>query len=211
MAKKKNHYYVVWEGHQPGIYNSWADCQLQIKAYPNAKYKGFATKAEAEKAFKGHYQDYYQRDTAPKKKSSTKRVGKIISNSWSVDAACSGNPGLMEYRGVHTELKEELFRVGPLEGGTNNVGEILALVHALALLQSMGREDVPIYSDSKIAMGWYKKKKINTKLKRTPKNGPIFTLIERAEKWMAENNPKNKILKWHTDQWGEIPADFGRK
>ncbi|GGI62845.1 ribonuclease H family protein [Limosilactobacillus caviae] len=40
MAKK---YYAVKKGRQPGIYQSWAECQRQVNGYPNAKFKGFAT------------------------------------------------------------------------------------------------------------------------------------------------------------------------
>ena len=45
MAAKK--YYAVKKGLTPGIYTSWADCQVQINGYSGAIYKGFATKEEA--------------------------------------------------------------------------------------------------------------------------------------------------------------------
>jgi ribonuclease HI len=132
-------------------------------------------------------------------------------NSISVDAACSGNPGRLEYRGVETENKNEIFHVGPLDEGTNNVGEFLALVHALAMLKKRGDSTTPVYSDSRIAMGWVKKKKANTKLKQTYRNERLFDLLERGEEWLASNTYKTRILKWETKKWGEIPADFGRK
>lgn len=118
---------------------------------------------------------------------------------------------MMEYRGVMTDTGKEIFHLGPLRDGTNNIGEFLALVHVLALLKQKGREDIPIYSDSKIAIGWIKKGKANTKLEHTGHNEPIFQLIQRAERWLANNSFANPILKWETDSWGEIPADFGRK
>ena len=132
-------------------------------------------------------------------------------DSISVDAACSGNPGKMEYRGVETQNKNELFHIGPLNEGTNNVGEFLALVHALAMLKKKGDSKTPVYSDSKIAMGWVKRKKANTKLKRTHRNERLFELTARAEQWLKANSYKTRILKWETKRWGEIPADFGRK
>ena len=207
MSSKKKKFYVVWNGHEPGIYLSWSECQLQIKNFPGAKYKSFATRAEAESAFSGNYEDAIQR----KEKTTLPSTAPVEWDSWSVDAACSGNPGIMEYRGVETRTSEEIFRIGPLKDGTNNVGEFLALVHALALLQRIGRPDYPVYSDSKIAIGWVKKKKCNTKLNRTRLNVQIFELIERAEKWLKTNSYRNPILKWPTEKWGEIPADFGRK
>lgn len=117
----------------------------------------------------------------------------------------------MEYRGVLTHSKKQIFIQGAFENGTNNIGEFLALVHALALLKSKKMYDLPIYSDSKIAMNWVKKKRCNTNVEFNQKNKPLLELIKRAEKWLETNTYKNPILKWHTKVWGEIPADFGRK
>lgn len=36
----------------------------------------------------------------------------VIENSLAVDAACSGNPGPMEYRGVHVASRQEIFHFG---------------------------------------------------------------------------------------------------
>ena len=121
----------------------------------------------------------------------------------------SGNPGAMEYRGVHVASRQEIFHFGPMYG-TNNIGEFLAIVHGLALLKQKGF-DMPIYSDSVNAINWIKQKKCKTKLPRDAKTEELFHLIERAEKWLRENTYTTRILKWETKQWGEIPADFGRK
>ncbi|MGB0950310.1 MAG: ribonuclease H, partial [Marinirhabdus sp.] len=86
----------------------------------------------------------------------------------------------------------------------------LALVHGIAFLKQKGSDRI-IYTDSRIAMGWVKKKKCNTKLKQTAKNKPLFELIARAEKWLRTNTYTTKVVKWETRAWGEIPADFGRK
>lgn len=127
-----------------------------------------------------------------------------------VDAACSGNPGLLEYRGVYVADRSEIFHMGPLEEGTNNIGEFLAIVHALALLKKQNK-NIPVYSDSMNAIKWVIKKKCNTKLEQSEKNKLLFELIGRAEVWLQNNDYRNPILKWETKQWGEIPADFGRK
>ena len=133
----------------------------------------------------------------------------VIENSLAVDAACSGNPGPMEYRGVHVASRQEIFHFGPMKG-TNNIGEFLAIVHGLALLKKKGF-DMPIYSDSANAISWVRQKKCKTKLPRTPETEELFLLIERAEKWLQGNTYTTPILKWETKEWGEIPADFGRK
>lgn len=41
----------------------------------------------------------------------------------------------MEYRGVDTKTRKQIFIQGPFEEGTNNIGEFLAIVHGLALLK----------------------------------------------------------------------------
>jgi len=211
MAKQK--YYVVWEGHKRGVFDRWDDCKKQVDGFPQAKYKSFDNKIEAEKAFKDNYWKFVKKNapaasTSPNEKKSR---ASIIKDSLAVDAACSGNPGKMEYQGVLVTTGQQVFHVGPLPDGTNNVGEFLAIVHALAWLQQQGKPNLPIYSDSRNAQLWVKAKTCRTKLEHTGRNEKIFELIDRAEKWLAVNKVTNPILKWETKDWGEIPADFGRK
>lgn len=210
MAKK---YYVVWEGKKRGVFTSWNVCKKQIDGYAGAKYKSFADKELAEKAFNGSYEDYKGISTKKKELSAEekKAFGKPVLNSIAVDAACSGNPGLMEYRGVATSTATQLFIQGPYTSGTNNVGEFLALVHGLAWLQQKKQPNLPIYSDSRIAISWVKQRKCKTKLPKNADTEILFDLIKRAENWLKNNSYQNPILKWETKAWGEIPADFGRK
>lgn len=210
MSTKKQKYYVVWHGHTPGIYDSWEKCNNQVKNFPNAIYKSFTTKAEAEDSFRHGPAKPERKKAEPPIKIHTP-VKPFRKNSISVDAACSGNPGAMEYRGVWTDDKTEIFHLGPVADGTNNIGEFLAIVHALAFLDRIGDSATPVYSDSKTAIGWVARKKANTKLKPGARNKALFDLIHRAETWLKNHQWKNPLLKWDTDQWGENPADFGRK
>lgn len=211
MATKKKHY-VVWVGLTPGIYDSWQECAAQVKGYAGARYKAFDTREAAADALEKGYAHYL------KKASSPIAVGKMLrepssrptGESLAVDAACSGNPGDMEYRGVYTATGQEIFHVGPLRKGTNNIGEFLAIVHALALQQQKGTF-LPVYSDSRNAISWVKQKKCKTRLERCAENEPIFNMIERAEKWLRTHTYTIPVIKWETSEWGEIPADFGRK
>lgn len=207
MAQSK--FYVVWQGLKPGIYTSWEECRRQVSGFENARYKSFRSQEEAERAFLDSPWKYLTT-----KKESGKAVGPsdsgIIKESLAVDAACSGNPGLLEYRGVYVADSREIFHMGPLEEGTNNIGEFLAIVHALALLKKQNQQ-TPVYSDSMNAIKWVAKKKCNTKLEQSDKNRILFELIARAETWLQNNSYQNPVLKWETKQWGEIPADFGRK
>ncbi|MBK9108983.1 MAG: ribonuclease H family protein [Saprospiraceae bacterium] len=204
---KKNKYYVVWNGHQPGIYKTWDECLLQVKAFPNAKYKAFNSEIEARDA----YLQVYESKSVPKKRINRDWRNVIPENAVVVDAACSGNPGDMEYRGVLPFEGKEIFHMGPLKKGTNNLGEFLAIVHALAYLKKLEQNSVPIYSDSKIAIKWVKLKHPATKLVFDHHNKPLQDLVKRAVDWLHTHQYSNPVLKWETEEWGENPADFGRK
>jgi len=209
---KKNKFYVVWKGKKPGIYDTWASCQKEIQGVEGARYMGFPTREEAETAFKGSYEE--TRKSRKKKSGADRealaRTGPPNYNSIAVDAASSGNPGVMEYQGVDTRSAKKLFAHGPFPEGTNNIGEFLAIVHGLAYLKKRNSNRI-IYSDSRIAIGWVKKKKCNTRLKESEKNRALFELIRRAENWLRNNRYSTAVVKWETRAWGEIPADFGRK
>lgn len=202
MAQQK--YYVVWKGKATGIFLSWDECKVQIDGVQNARYKSFTDYAEARNAYEMGWEKFFKAET--KKLSSDE----IIAPSISVDAACGGNPGVMEYQCVETISKNQIFhKKFPL--GTNNIGEFLAIVHALSYLLKHNLT-VPIYTDSVTAIKWVKDKKAKTKLERTPKTEELFDYLDRAENWLQNNTYNNiKILKWDTENWGEIPADFGRK
>jgi len=226
MAKKQK-FYVIWLGHEPGVYTDWNKAKRQIDGYKGAKYKSFPTRAQAEAAYANSFHNYIKaasdavnrpssRSTAGGSRPKASRRGNapstptILSQSISVDAACSGNPGKMEYQGVTTSGKKQLFHRG-FKLGTNNIGEFLALVHALAFLAAQDMPDLPIYSDSQIAIGWVKKARCKTTLARGPKTEGLYEYIDRAEAWLKTNKVTNPIYKWNTKAWGEIPADFGRK
>ena len=199
-------YYVVWAGHSTGVFDSWEECKLQTENFPGARYKGFSSKTQAIEAYRGNPEDYMAlyRGIAARKPG-------IRPGSIAVDAACSRNPGPVEYQGVDITTGTRLFHVGPLADGTNNIGEFLAIVHALAWLDKINRPDIAIYSDSLTAQTWVRNKKAKTTITPTVENEKIRQLITRAEAWLATHTPKNPIYKWDTDNWGEIPADFGRK
>lgn len=204
MAKRK--YYVVWEGRGTGIFDSWAECSMMVQGYNGAKYKSFATREEACDAFRREYWDVVKGTS----KDSQKKNPINIRQGLAVDAACSGNPGKMEYRGVSSATGKEIFRQGVFEDSTNNIGEFLAIVHGLAYLKEH-HLDLPLYSDSISAISWVRGKKCKTKLLPTQKNTKTFELIARAEQWLKTNDFSTPIIKWDTEHWGEIPADFGRK
>lgn len=210
MAKQK--FYVVWKGHKTGVFDSWEECKKQTHGFPNAVFKSFQTRELAEKAFNSDSKEFVGVDIfeSTLSKEELALIGNPIEESISVDGACNVVTGVVEYQGVDTKTKKVLFKKGPLEGGTNNIGEFLAIVHALAYCKKENI-NIPIYSDSKNAMSWVKDKKVRTSQEKNDKNIELFDLIDRAIKWLENNEYANKILKWETKAWGENPADFGRK
>lgn len=205
---KRPKYYVVWEGFQPGIYTHWSEAQKQINGFRKPTFKTFGSRQLAEKAFSDG-PDRYAHGSFKKTRDMTDEERRLYGEpdtlSVSVDAACN-DKGIMEYRGVFTYSADEIFRAGPYPEGSNNVGEFLAIVHALAWLKKQNSH-IPVYTDSRNAMKWVMNKKANTSIV----NPALMNLIKRAENWLRENNYPNEIIKWQTKFWGEIPADFGRK
>lgn len=204
---KKHKYYVIWEGFASGIVHSWEECMPLVQGYKNAKYKSFVTLEEAQQALALDWKQFY----ANKSPNEVKLLPeKLFERSICVDAACSGNPGVMEYRGVEPYTQAELFRK-KFDIGTNNIGEFLAIVHALAFIQKHSMPIDTVYSDSEIAIKWVEQKTIHTKLPRNPNTELLWQTIERALYWLHTHIYTTDVKKWQTELWGENPADFGRK
>ncbi|MGL4630305.1 MAG: viroplasmin family protein [Leadbetterella sp.] len=207
MAKSPK-FYAVWNGRTKGVFDTWDECKKQIDGFEGAQYKSFETKKIAEDALKKPY--YAAINPKPTEKKSLFKSPYPNEPAIVVDAAWNTRTLDMEYQGVDLQTKKLLFKQGPFAEGTNNIGEFLAIVHALALLEKKGL-DLPVYSDSKTAITWVKKKFANTKVEKTAKNKELIDMISRAETWLKTHNYKNPIRKWETDLWGENLADFGRK
>ncbi len=212
MSKTKTKHYVVWVGRKPGVYDSWAECQKQINQFDEAKYKSYESKATADQAYREGWKKHWGsgKKTGSAKAGAGESLGEVDYDSISVDVGTRGNPGPVEYKGVDTKTGEVLFAVGPIAKGTNNLGEFLASVHALAYLKKIGSGKT-VYSDSVNAMKWVKQKEVSTTLPRDETTREIWDLIDRAVCWLKTNSYPNKVLKWQTKQWGEIKADYGRK
>jgi ribonuclease HI len=204
----KAKYYVVWKGRRTGVYSSWEACAAQVQGFPGARFKAFASRLAAEKALRGSGPS--SSDTPAARKEWLFSPHPPVAESWCVDASCSGNPGRLEFRGLDLRTGRQIFHEGPFEHGTNNVGEFLAIVQALRLLEQK-HSPLSVYSDSSTAIGWVRKRRCNTDLAADEKNDILFELISHAEDWLDCHAHANPILKWDTDAWGEIPADFNRK
>ncbi len=211
MAKQPK-FYVVWHGRETGVFDSWEACKEQTDGFPSPIFKSFNTRKAAEIAFESDSAFFVGKrsliNQIPKEKLA--QIGIPIKESIAVDGAWNITTGVVEYQAVCLDTYETLFHKGPFEDGTNNIVEFLAIVHALALCKQHSWT-VPIYSDSKIALGWVKDKKAKTNHPPSEKNKKLFEMLARAEKWLENNTYENPLIKWETKAWGENPADFGRK
>lgn len=215
-------YYVVFKGRNPGVYDDWGDALEQVQGFEGAVYKGYQSSAEATAAYRravqkedgndlGAFLSGASNHSLPKPGQPDYMTNPEVDlDAWAVDASCLGNPGKMEYQGVELMTGRTLFRIGPFDDATNNIGEFLAIVHAMALMTQQGKFH-NIYSDSVSGMAWARNRKIKTQLKPTDRNGKVFELMARAVTWLNTHHFPAKVLKWQTERWGEIPADFGRK
>ena len=224
MAKKQK-YYVVWQGKKPGIYTDWDECKEQVVGVQGAQYKGFDTKEEAEAAIKLPYSSVVVQNTRSNQNTQSSPILVVDENGMTaikpgtenppildalaVDAACSGNPGVMEYQGIYIPTRTRVFHYRA-EKGTNNIGEFLAIVHGLSYLKKHRLNQI-IYSDSVNAISWVRQKVCKSKLPEDASTAELWDYIHRAENWLRTNSYTTEIRKWDTDSWGEIPADFGRK
>ncbi|MBP5546625.1 MAG: ribonuclease H family protein [Bacteroidales bacterium] len=222
---KKQKYYVVWQGKQPGIYTDWDTCKAQVQGVHGAQYKSFDTMAEAEAAIRLPYSSVVVPTTQNTQSPPNNPILFIDANGMTairegaenppvldalaVDAACSGNPGVMEYQGIYIPTRTRVFHYQAPKG-TNNIGEFLAIVHGLSYLKKH-RLDQIIYSDSVNAISWVRQKKCKSKLPEDASTAELWDYVHRAENWLKTNSYTTEIRKWDTDRWGEIPADFGRK
>ena len=121
----------------------------------------------------------------------------------SVDGGTIGNPGPCFYQGVDIATGKQLFHE-ELGEGTNNIAEFLGAVHAIHYCK-VNNLDTEIWSDSKTAMAWVRNKSYNTSFK-----GPVVARMDKAVAYLKKITIP-EINKWKTKDWGEIPADFGRK
>ena len=225
MAKKQK-YYVVWQGKKPGIYSDWEACKEQVVGVQGAQYKGFDSMAEAEAAIRLPYSSVVRVESGERRVDSGKLSALVIDengmtavkpgtdnppvlDALAVDAACSGNPGVMEYQGIYIPTRTRVFHYRA-EKGTNNIGEFLAIVHGLSYLKKHRLNQI-IYSDSVNAISWVRQKQCKSKLVEDASTAELWDYIHRAENWLRTNSYTTEIRKWDTDNWGEIPADFGRK
>jgi ribonuclease HI len=193
-------FYVVWNGREKGIFDSWETCRLSVVGFTGAKFKSFNSRIRAESEYGGN---------VPLPPEVSSGIGMALT----VDGACDGTLG--EFRGVLIPSCVETFRSVPFKHATNNVMEYLAIIRGLMWMDGRGLR-IPLYSDSKIAIAWVSgADNLCHTCKSFAEGSETAREIIKYGGWLRSRTHKVGLLaclrKWDTITFGEIPADFGRK
>lgn len=87
-----------------------------------------------------------------------------------------------------------------------NAGEFLGVVAAVKYILENDYSPRIVYMDSMTAITWFQNKKTASR-----KTSIDLLRAECFLKIMAIQVDTIQVVHWKNDQWGEIPADFGRK
>ena len=140
MAKKKNNFYAVKNGKNPGIYKTWDECRAQVEGFSGALYKGFTTRKEAERYLNGN--------STPKEQDLKEADVTIY-----VDGSFDERSGVYGYGCVvikKDETVEKYYGAGnnPESVKLRNVaGEMLAAMNAVRYAMQNGYKSVNICYD----------------------------------------------------------------
>ena len=172
MTKKKK-FYAVARGRRPGVYTAWFGAngaEAQVSGYPGARYKGFATRREAESFIESggaSTADREKSNRGPSKQNRRDPVGDRPADgtvALYTDGGALGNPGPGGYGVVLIKGDERTELSGGFRCTTNNRMELMACIVGLAALAEPSR--VTLTSDSKyvvdaVTKGWARRWQAN--------------------------------------------------
>lgn len=122
-----------------------------------------------------------------------------------VDAAHSEKKRITEYQVVDLKTGDRLF-YNNLGNQTTNIGEFLGLMASIKYIIENDFHPRIVYTDSVTAITWFNNKKTASKKKNTElQRSEIFLKVMDCDVSTIE------VKHWNTNEWGEIPADFGNK
>ena len=157
MANKK--FYAVASGRKPGIYTVWPEAEAQVKGFPQARFKGFATREEAESWIKEAKSGPVRAVRRPKAMTSLPPdIRRESGVEIYTDGGAINNPGPGGYGVVQIHAGERKELTGGYRLTTNNRMELMGCIVALRQLEYKDKPIV-IHSDSSyvvngINKGW---------------------------------------------------------
>ena len=230
MAPKKK-FYAIASGLVPGIYDNWPTAQAQVAGVKGAKFKGFATRAEAEAWMKNPvYAPAVKKDSDKKTAAAKVSVPKEGEVTIYTDGGALNNPGPGGYGVVQVYKRVCKELSGGFRMTTNNRMELMGCIVGLRELEYRDKK-VHIFSDSKyvvngITKGWAKswRKRGWIKSDKQPAINPdlwaqLLELVEELDvtfNWVRghSGDPLNERcdeLAVSTARGGDLPEDLGYK
>ncbi len=202
---KKQKYYVVWVGRALGVFNTWEECQQSISGFPGAKHKAFDCPKEAQAALSDGWEMHWGKAAITETGSKPDGLCLCVGAAWNVETR------VLKYCGVLHPEWASTFHLNSIPGATNNIGEFLAIVYALAWLKEQGIS-APVYSDSITALSWVRRKSVQScAVGSAHASAKVEKMIAHSLKWLNDNTDHNPVCKWNTSEWGENPAHFERR
>jgi ribonuclease HI len=188
MSDARKRYYAVIRGRKTGIFTSWfgaGGAQEQVKGFPCAVYRGFASRQEAE--------DYFSQGAAersivarqPAKESLSKPAPPVKGRYVSIytDGGCINNPGPGGYGAIVIVGSSRVELTGGYRFTTNNRMELTACIVALRTLKERSRAVLTTdsqYVVNGIQKGW-------------------------AQRWRSRNWMRDKVHKAeNSDLWSDL-------
>ncbi|MDJ0666028.1 MAG: ribonuclease HI [Desulfobacterales bacterium] len=195
MAQKK--FYAVRQGHKTGLFTQWfgnGGAQTQVRGFPGAEFKSFATREEAEQYLSSN----------PAKKAAHPRENEPGIRVFT-DGGALGNPGPGGYGVVILMPNGEQRQFsGGFRWTTNNRMELMGGIMALEALNS----DAPIMlcSDSRYMVDAVNKQWVYAWRRRGWKkaNGEPALNVDLWKRLLVQLEAKNVALTWVKGHSGNI-------
>lgn len=139
----------------------------------------------------------------------TKPTSGLVVDASVVKINSKNSAGLAEIRGVDISSGKIVFNKSISWRTTNNIAEYLAIYVGFLYVDSLGK-DMVIYSDSTNAISWIRNGKCKTGFHSTdPKQQQ--NIIKAESRTTSDWKNVKSVRFWNNKEWGENPADFGRK
>lgn len=138
-------FYAVKIGKNPGIYNTWSECELQVKGFSGAIYKSFLNKEDAEK--------FLNTSNTSKISNEPTEPYAFVDGSFNSTTNTYGYGGFLVENGNRHKIQGS-GQKPELASMRNVAGEICGVVKAVKLALELGLKNLTIYYDYQGLEAW---------------------------------------------------------
>ena len=191
--KTNKPYYVVWQGHRPGVYDTWTECKAQITGFDRPQYKKFSTRYQAFHA--------YQKGSSYRENLRASDLPVFEKKSILINASTDTQRNLTSYYGLYLNSNRRMFS-NTISSADKRIGLFLAAVKALSILHKH-RTLLPVYTESLEIISAVKDKRF-VALNPQAESAKVNLYVRVALAWL-EKHPPPPLLHWNAAYWGELP------